>query len=125
MPKEKVLAIPVKETFASASTVNDPILDVAETPDGCTTAEPSIAADPSDEEKEIPLTSTSEPRPVVKTNSPHAPKSYALLPQPCGPKVVSISKPVRVISASLRSLHLPSFQDCAPQPTLTIVDPPH
>ena len=56
MPKEKVLAIPVKETFASASTVNDPILDVAETPDGCTTAEPSIAADPSDEEKEIPLT---------------------------------------------------------------------
>ena len=54
---------------------NDPILDVAETPDGCTTAEPSIVADPSDEEKEIPLTPTSEPRPVVKTNSPHAPKS--------------------------------------------------
>ena len=34
---------------------HDPMLYVAETPDGCTTAEPSIVADPSDEEKEIPL----------------------------------------------------------------------
>ena len=125
MPKEKVSDIPVKETFASASTVNDPILGVAEIPDGCTTAEASTVKDPTVEEKETPLTDTSEPRPVVKTNSPHAPRSYALLPQPCGPKVVAISKPVRVISTSLRSLHLPSFQDYAPQPTFTIVEPPH